>query len=1180
MRCERLTWHNTDVPRTLDVLILRLLGKAPEERPEGAGSVRQALAAIAAPGAAAAREPHAGEQNPLDRLAGGVFVGREREMDELRAALESALSGRGQLVLLVGEPGIGKTRTAEELATYASLRKAQVLWGRCYEGDGAPAYWPWVQAIRAYAHEHEPGALRAELGSGAVHVAQIVSEVRERLPGLPEPPALGPDAARFQLFDGVSTFLRNASRTQPLVLVLDDLHWADKPSLMLLQFVARELRGARLLVIGTYRDVDIRRQHPLSQALGELAREQLAERIVLRGLGKRDVARFVEITTGLRPPTALVEAVYRETEGNPFFVNEVVRLLVSDGRLQRPERLTSWSVEIPQSVREVIGRRLDRLSPECNRVLTTAAVVGREFGLALLERVADLSEDRLLDVLEEALGARVVMEVRGVPDRYTFAHALIRETLYEELTATRRVRLHRRIGEALEALYGSQPEPHLAELAYHFCEAAQGGDVERAVAYGVRAAERAACLMAHEEAVAQYERALQVLEMRQPRADAERCELLLRLSESLWRAGEYERAKTVALDAAEIARRRGAAEPLARAALAYGGRLIAFAAVIRDETLVGLLEEALGVLPEGDSPLRAHLLARLAEEVTFTDTYERREMLCRDATAIARRLGDPVVLAAVLRSAQWALWVPENLEERVAWADEVIALGRQTGDRSIEAEGHALRAFNLLEQSDVGGARREHSAWAGMVEELRQPYLRWAVAMTDVTLAAAEGRLGEIEARAQEALRLGQEAQNANAPLTFGIQMAGVYWELGRHEEAEALVTGFVGMFPAILPDVRAFRALLCASLGREAEARSELEELAADGCAALPRNLAWVFAVGILAETCARLGDERHARGLYDLLLPFARRNVTLGPVYVNGSVARYLGLLAALIGRREEAARHFEDAVAANARMGTAHLLARSQVEYAELLLADGTPAERSRALDLLNRAIETAQRLGMRPLVDRALAAKLRAQGLNGGAGGSLDAVVSLVERERPDLRSRAAPDGTVTILFTDIEGSTAMTERLGDHRAQEILHAHNRIVREQVAAHGGFEVKSQGDGFMVAFSSARRALACAIAIQRALDARAAPPDERLRVRAGLHTGEAIKEADDFFGKNVILAARIAAQAIGGEILVSSLLKELVESAGDVRFDGGRELVLKGLSGTHQVFAVAWAATAPFH
>ena len=404
------SWHNPDVPRTLDVLILRLLGKAPEERPEGAGSVRQALAAIAAPGAAAAREPHAGEQNPLDRLAGGVFVGREREMDELRAALESALSGRGQLVLLVGEPGIGKTRTAEELATYASLRKAQVLWGRCYEGDGAPAYWPWVQAIRAYAHEHEPGALRAELGSGAVHVAQIVSEVRERLPGLPEPPALGPDAARFQLFDGVSTFLRNASRTQPLVLVLDDLHWADKPSLMLLQFVARELRGARLLVIGTYRDVDIRRQHPLSQALGELAREQLAERIVLRGLGKRDVARFVEITTGLRPPTALVEAVYRETEGNPFFVNEVVSLLVSDGRLQRPERVTSWSVEIPQSVREVIGRRLDRLSPECNRVLTTAAVVGREFGLALLERVADLSEDRLLDVLEEALGARVVME--------------------------------------------------------------------------------------------------------------------------------------------------------------------------------------------------------------------------------------------------------------------------------------------------------------------------------------------------------------------------------------------------------------------------------------------------------------------------------------------------------------------------------------------------------------------------------------------------------------------------------------------------------------------------------------------------------------------------------------------------------------------------------------------------
>ncbi len=256
-----------------------------------------------------------------------------------------------------------------------------MLWGRCYEGEGAPAYWPWVQLIRSYVHERDPQELMSEMGPGAADIAQVVSEVRERLPGLPTPPALEPEQARFRLFDSITTFLKNASKSQPIVLVLDDLHWADKPSLLLLQFLARELRGARLMVLSTYRDVELRRGHPLSQTLGELAREGLSQRILLRGLSERDVARFIEITAGIEPPQALVEAVYRETEGNPFFVNEVVRLLVADGRLERPEEVKSWSVTIPQGVREVVGRRLDHLSEECNRALTVASVIGREFGL-------------------------------------------------------------------------------------------------------------------------------------------------------------------------------------------------------------------------------------------------------------------------------------------------------------------------------------------------------------------------------------------------------------------------------------------------------------------------------------------------------------------------------------------------------------------------------------------------------------------------------------------------------------------------------------------------------------------------------------------------------------------------------------------------------------------------------
>ncbi len=406
------SWHNADVPRELNGLILRLLAKAPEDRPASAAMVREALAAISAQVAAPTPAPPAAALNPLDRLAGGVFVGRARELGELRASLEEALAGRGALALLVGEPGIGKTRTAEEFVTYARLRNAQVLWGHCYEGEGAPAYWPWVQVLRSYAKERDASTLREQMGSGAADIAQVVSEIRERLPELPPPPALAPEHARFRLFDAITVFVKNAAKVRPLVLVLDDLHWADKPSLLLLEFMARELRGARVLLLGTYRDVELGRQHPLVHTLGELAREQLSRRVFLRGLTADDVARFIEITAGLTPPAALVAAVYKETEGNPFFVNEVVRLLVSEGRLERRAAdAPAWVVDIPQSIREVIGRRLDHLSKECNELLSMAAVIGRDFGHEALERVSGLTAERVLDALDEAVAARVIAEV-------------------------------------------------------------------------------------------------------------------------------------------------------------------------------------------------------------------------------------------------------------------------------------------------------------------------------------------------------------------------------------------------------------------------------------------------------------------------------------------------------------------------------------------------------------------------------------------------------------------------------------------------------------------------------------------------------------------------------------------------------------------------------------------------
>src|SRR5712691_1499575 len=463
--------------------------------------------------------------------SGGVFVGRDRELAALLDCLEGALAGQGQLVLLSGEPGIGKSRLADELSNRARGLGAQVLVGRCWEAGGAPAYWPWVQALRAYVRSRDRETLCRQLGSGAADVAEIVPEVRELVPDLPAPPSLDPEGARFRLFDATASFLRSAASERPLVLVLDDLHAADMPSLLLLEFVAAELAASGILVVAADRDVDPTLRDPLSSALAELTRRQTTRLISLAGLGEADVENFIQLSAGFEPPTKLVGAIHRETEGNPLFVGEVVRLLASEGRLSDA---AAFQLAIPQGVRAVIGRRLRHLPEDCKRLLSAASVLGREFSLDALELVIGLPAHVLLEALDEAIAARAISEVPGAPAaarRLRFSHALIRDVLYDELSPSRRVKLHREIGEALERLYARDPEPHLAELAHHFSEAAAGGDVGKAIDYARRAGERASRLLAYEEAVRLFQLALGTLESKAP-ADEMRCGLLLALGDA------------------------------------------------------------------------------------------------------------------------------------------------------------------------------------------------------------------------------------------------------------------------------------------------------------------------------------------------------------------------------------------------------------------------------------------------------------------------------------------------------------------------------------------------------------------------------------------------------------------------------------------------------------------------
>ncbi len=912
---------------------------------------------------------------PEGDAGGGVFVGRERELAELLRGLEDALGGSGRLFLLAGEPGIGKSRLAEELVVRAKARGARVLVGRCWEAGGAPAYWPWVQSLRSYVREADREELRAQLGSGATELAQILPELRELLPRLPEPSSLESESARFRLFDATAEFLRKASAGRPIVLVLDDLHAADAPSLLLLQFVARGLASTHMLVVGAFRDLDPAPSGPLTALLAELAREPVTRRLSLGGLSDRDVARYLELSSSPIASAELVATLHEETDGNPLFVTETVRLLIEEGAHSEPDAVVR--IAFPQSVRDVIARRLAHLSDECNRVLVLAAVLGREFALTALARLSGSSEDQLLETLDEAMTVRVISDSPDSPGRLRFAHVLIRDTLYGELTTARRVRLHRQAVSALEELYGPSPGSHLAELAHH---AVAGRDFDKGLRYAQDAGDRAIVLLAYEEASRLYSSALDALDSTAARDETLRCELLASLGDAEARAGNVPAAKEAFLEAFDIAHRLGRPHDLARAAVGYGGRIVLSRAG-DDPRLVPMLGEAVAALADGDEALRARLLSRLAGALRDEPARERRDRLSREAVELARSGGDAATLAYALDGRISAIVAADTVAECVALSGELCEVAALIGDRERLVAGHCHRLNAQLQIGNLGKAQDDLETANRIADELAQPAQLWQARAARAMLALAAGRLAEGEELAREAFVLGERAQSDLAIPAYRLQRYAICAFRGTLEEIEPEIRALVAEFPARL----AFRCVLShllAAIGQRSEARELLEDLGRDDYSNLPFDQEWLYGMSLLAETAVLLDDTDSAGAMHRLLSPWAALNVSDEPEGFRGSVSRYLGLLAATMKLPDEAAGHFETALEMNERMGALPWLAHAQVDYAELLVTSGGPGRR--VDELLARALATYRELGMASYAT---------------------ATVALAGRERPSIPNKA-------------------------------------------------------------------------------------------------------------------------------------------------------------------------------
>jgi class 3 adenylate cyclase len=895
------------------------------------------------------------------RTALAGFVGRASERHLLDDALKKVSSeGRHQLVLIGGEPGMGKTTLATECARAAHEGGAIVLFGRSEEDLSVP-YGPWAEAL-THLIANAPYGLLETLAPHASSLVRLAPVLATQLSASDGPTTSDAEAARYVLFGAVAAALRAAGDVAPVVLVLDDLQWADAPSLQLLRHLATS-EPMRVLVIGTFRDSDVATGHALADLLGALHREPGTQRIALRGLNDLELLAIMEGASGQEMDEdglVLRDALVAETDGNPFFVGELLRHLVESGGIAQVEGRWVASAELrtqglPVSVREVIGRRAARLGDLGTKVLSVASVIGRDFELSLLASASELDEDTLLDVLDKASEATLIDNIEG--NRYTFVHALIEHTLYDSLSPARRSRLHRAVAEAIEAQIRGRTEGRASELAYHWAQAAVPEDLNKAVGYAKIAADESLARLAPAEALSWYSQALALLEGRRPKTDEVRCQLLVGLGDSQRQCGDPAHRETL-LDAARLAQDLGATDLLVAAALANSRGLTSASGRV-DTERVRVLEAACNALKDTQSAEHAKLLALLSLEIVSGSDLAYRKGLADQALAIARSLDDPGILAWVISRLIHAIDVPETLTERVALSAEALDSARNGGDPALHGLCAGARMMALYQSGDLVGGDEAFSEGRSLGELLNQPTFFWYLAVDESTRALLTDDLEESERFAFEALELGTSSGQPDAAMAFGATIANIRIKQGRSGELVELVCLAVDENPGIAAFASVLAQIYC-ELDRPEDARLVLESFVADGFTSVPHDTTWLMALCGAADPVADLAWVDAAGILFERLRPFADQIPYYGSVAMS-EVSRYLGCLAAVLGLDEDVETYFSQSLKTHERIGAPWSLAMTRLSWGRFLATRGHPADLRRASSLLELALGSAQQRG---------------------------------------------------------------------------------------------------------------------------------------------------------------------------------------------------------------------------